>query len=53
MNRRGVTPNFGTEVDIGKRTVGGELDVVVSEGPKGGDKEGRVVVKLGVAGDGA
>ena len=46
-------PNFGTKVDVGKETVCSELDVVVSKGPKGGDKEGGVVVELGVAGDGS
>ena len=53
MKRRGVTPNFGAEVDVGKGTIGGELDVVVSEGPEGGDEVGRVVVELGVTGDGS
>ena len=48
-----MTPNFGTEVDVGKWTVGGELNVMVREGPEGGDKVGGVVVKFGVAGDGA
>ena len=53
MERRRVTPNFGTEVDVGKGTVGGELDVMIREGPEGGDEVSRVVVELGVAGDGA
>ena len=53
MRRRGVTPNFSAEVDVGERAIGSELDVVVNKGPKGGDKEGRVVVKLGVVGDGS
>ena len=48
-----MTPNFGTEMDVGKRTIGSELNVMVGEGTEGSDKEGRVVVKLGVAGDGA
>ena len=48
-----MTPNFGAKVDIGKRAVGSELDVVVSEGPKGGNKVGGVVVEFGVVGDGA
>ena len=53
MKRRGVTPNFGAEVDIGKGSIGSELDVVIGEGPEGGDEVGGVVVKPGVAGDGA
>ena len=48
-----MTPNFGAEVDVGKGTVGSKLDVVVSEGLEGGDEVGGVVVKFGVAGDGA
>ena len=53
MKRRGVTPNFGAEVDVGKGTVGSELDVMIGEGPEGSDEIGGVVVELGVAGDGA
>ena len=53
MKRRGVTPNFGAEVDVGKGTVGGELDVMVGEGAEGGDEVCGVVVELGIAGDGA
>ena len=48
-----MTPNFGAKVDVGKGTVGGELDVMVREGPERGDKVGGVVVEFGVAGDGA
>ena len=48
-----MTPNFGAKVDVGKGTVGGKLDVMVREGPERGDEVGRVVVKFGVAGDGA
>ena len=48
-----MTPNFGAEVDVGKRTVGGELDVMIREGPEGSDEVCGVVVELGVAGDGA
>ena len=48
-----MTPNFGAKVDIGKRTVGGELDVMVGEGPERGDEESGVVVEFGVTGDGA
>ena len=48
-----MAPNFSIEVDIGKGTVGSELDAVVGEGAERGDKEGRVVVELSVAGDGA
>ena len=53
MKRRRMTPNFGAEVDVWKRAVGGKLDVMVCEGAEGGDKEGRVVVEFSVAGDGA
>ena len=48
-----MTPNFGAEVDVGKGTVGGELDVIIGEGAEGGDKVCGVVVKLGIARDGA
>ena len=48
-----MTPNFGTEVDVGKGTVGGELNVMVSEGAEGSDEVSGVVVEPGVAGDGA
>ena len=48
-----MTPNFGAKVDVGKGTIGSELNVVVSEGLEGGDEIGRVVVEFGVAGDGA
>ena len=48
-----MTPNFGAEMDVGERSVGGELDVVVSEGPEGSDEVSGVVVEFGVAGDGA
>ena len=53
MKRRGVTPNFGAKVDVGKGTVGSELDVMIGEGAEGGDKVGGMVVKFSVAGDGA
>ena len=53
MNRRGVTPNFGAEVDVGEGTIGGELNVMIGEGSEGGDEEGRVIVEFGVSGDGA
>ena len=48
-----MTPNFGAEVDVWKRTIGGELNMVVSKGPERGDKVSGVVAKLGVAGNGA
>ena len=53
MKRRGMAPNFGTEVDVGKGTVGGELDVMIGEGAEGSDKVGGVVVEFGITGDGA
>ena len=53
MKRRRVMPNFGTKVDIGKGTVGGELNVMIGKGVEGSDKVGGVVVKLGVLGDGS
>ena len=53
MKRRGVAPNFGTEVDVGKGTVGSELNVVVGKGTKRGDEVVGVVVELGIPGDGA
>ena len=48
-----MTPNFGAQMDVGKGTVGRELDVVVDEGAEGSDEVCGVVVELGVAGDGA
>ena len=48
-----MTPNFGAKVDVGKGTIGGELNVVIGESPERGDKVGGVVVEFGVAGDGA
>ena len=48
-----MVPNFGAEVDVGKGTVGGELDVMIREGSEGGDEVSGVVVELGVTGDGA
>ena len=53
VKRRWVTSIFGAEVDIGERTVGSKLDAMISEGPKGGDEKGGVVIKLGVVGDGS
>ena len=48
-----MAPNFGAKVDVGKGTVGGKLDVMVGKGAEGSNEVGRVVVKLGIAGDGA
>ena len=48
-----MTPNFGAEVDVGKGTVGRELDVMVGEGAEGSDEVCGVVVELGITGDGA
>ena len=53
MKRRWMAPNFGTEVDVGKGTISSELDVMVDEDAEGSDEVSRVVVELGVAGDGA
>ena len=53
MKRRRMASNFGTEVDVWKGTVSGELDVMVGEGPERGDEVRGVVVELRVAGDGA
>ena len=39
VKRRGVSSYFGTKVDVGERTVGSKLDVVVNEGSEGSDKE--------------
>ena len=47
----GVTTNFGTEMDIGERTVGSDLDGVEYVGAERSDPEIRVVVEVGVAGD--
>ena len=52
MKRRRVTPNFGAEVDVGKGTVGGKLNVMIGEGPERGDEVRRVAVKLSVTGNG-
>ena len=48
-----MSPYFGTKVDIGERTIGSKLDVVVYKGPEGGDKLIQMIIKLGVPGDGA
>ena len=48
-----MAPNFGAEVDVGKGTVGRELDMMVGEGAEGSDEVRGVVVELGIAGDGA
>ena len=48
-----MAPNFGAKMNVRKGTVGGELDVMVSEGPERGDEESGVVVEFGVTGDGA
>ena len=48
-----MTPNFGAEMNVGKGTVGGELDVMIGKGAEGSDEVSGVVVELGVAGDGA
>ena len=53
MKRRGVTLNFGAEVDVGKGTVGCELNVVVGKSSEGSDEVSGVVFELSVAGDGA
>ena len=53
MKRRGVAPNFGAEMDVGKGTVGRELDVMVGEGAEGSDEVGGVVVELGITGNSA
>ena len=53
MKRRGVTPNFGAEVNVWEGTVGGELDVMIREGPEGSDEVCGVVVELGIAGNSA
>ena len=53
VERRGVLSYFGAQVDVGERTVGSKLDVVIYKGPEGGDKLIWVIVKLSVSGDGA
>ena len=53
MERRGMTPNFSTKVDIGKGTVGSKLNVMVGEGAEGSDEVSGVVVEFSVVGDGA
>ena len=50
---RGVSSYFGTKVDIGEWAVGSELDAVINEGAEGGDKEVRMVIEFGVAGNGS
>ena len=47
----GVTTDFGTEMDIGERAVGSNLDSVEYVGAEGGNKEVGLVVEVGVAGD--
>ena len=49
---RGVSSYFGTKVDVGERTVGSELDVVVNKSSEGSDKEVWMVIELGVSGNG-
>ena len=53
MNRRRMTANLCTQVDVGEGTVGSELNGVVDAGTEGGNEVARVVVKLGKTGDGA
>ena len=48
-----MAADLGTKVDIGNWTVCCELDSVVNAGAERGDKEVRVVVEFGKAGDGA
>ena len=48
-----MTPNFGTEVDVWKGTIGSELNVVVGKGAEGSDEVSGVVVEFGIVGDGA
>ena len=50
---RGAAFYFGTKVDIGKGTIHSKLDAMVSKGTEGSDEVVRVVVKLGVVGNGA
>ena len=47
----GVTSDFGAEMDIGERTVGGDLDGVEYVGAEWSNPEVGVVVEVGVAGD--
>ena len=47
----GVTTDFGTEVDVGERAVGSNLDSVEYVGMEWGYKEVGVVVEVVVAGD--
>ena len=47
----GVTTDFGTEVDVGKRAIGSDLDGVEYVGTEGSDPEIGVVIEVGVAGD--
>ena len=47
----GVTTDLGAEVDVGKRTVGSDLDGVEYVGVERSDPKIGVVIKVGVAGD--
>ena len=47
----GVTTDFGTEVDVGERAVGSDLDSVEYVGTEGSDPEIGVVLEVSVAGD--
>ena len=44
VKRRGVVAYFGTDGDGRKGVVGMDMDLVVSEGPEGCDKEGGDIV---------
>ena len=46
-----MTTDFGTEMDVGEGTVGGDLNGVEYVGAERGNPEVRVVVEVGVAGD--
>ena len=45
MKRWGVPAKFGTQEDIGERTIGSNLDEMVAEGAKRGDKVWVILVK--------
>jgi hypothetical protein len=52
MEGWGVPAYFGTKVDVGERTVGCYLDVVVTVGAEGHDEEGGIVIEGVIPGDG-
>ena len=48
MKGMGVAANFGAKVDVGKGSIGDELDFVEEVGSEGGDEVVGVLAEVGV-----